>query len=185
MFGVERVHSGATRHRLRTKTACDRHLQTIGLRSKDSPLTLCVCSTPNTLKSNTLLPVHTSGLWQPEVVLWRSARHLEGFRGHQRGNTKTPQVKNGLQGGASSQTGSRNMAVTCAIDFSTSISYSTSYTLLGLSPTVWGSLSIIFKRGPACLWTLRKWHGYLQNWSRYLDSKLVPQTETTYIITNF
>jgi len=29
------------------------------------------------------------------------------------------------------------MAVTCAVDFSPSISYLTSYTLLGLSPTVW------------------------------------------------
>ena len=39
-------------------------------------------------------------------------------------------------GGASDQTRSRNMAKTCSIDFPTPISYSTSYTLGDLSPTV-------------------------------------------------
>ena len=38
--------------------------------------------------------------------------------------------------GANGQTGCRNMAEICSIDFPTSISYSTSHTLGGLSPTV-------------------------------------------------
>jgi len=38
--------------------------------------------------------------------------------------------------GACGQTGSSNMAETCSIDFPTPISYSTSNTLGGLSPTV-------------------------------------------------
>ena len=38
--------------------------------------------------------------------------------------------------GASGQTGSRNMAEICSIDFPTSISYPISNTLGGLSPTV-------------------------------------------------
>jgi len=43
--------------------------------------------------------------------------------------------------GASGQTGCRNMAEICSIDFPTSISYSTSNTLGGLSPTVKALLS--------------------------------------------
>jgi len=51
----------------------------------------------NRLAGNKLLPVYTSSLWQIEVVLRRQQRSLEWLRGHQRSNTKPPQVKNGLQ----------------------------------------------------------------------------------------
>jgi len=51
----------------------------------------------NRLAGNKQLPVYTSGLRQLEVVLWRQQRSLEGLKGHQRGNTKPPQAKNGFQ----------------------------------------------------------------------------------------
>jgi len=49
------------------------------------------------LAGNKLLPVYTSGLRQPEVVLRRQQRSVEWLRGHERCNTKPPQAKNGLQ----------------------------------------------------------------------------------------
>jgi len=42
----------------------------------------------NRLAGNKLLPVYTSGLRQPEVVLRRWAWPPEGHRGHQSSNTK-------------------------------------------------------------------------------------------------
>ena len=53
-----------------------------------------------------------------------------------RGQATAILAKNVRRGGSSGQTGSRNMAVTRFLDFSTPTSYSTPNTLLGLSRTV-------------------------------------------------
>ena len=58
------------------------------------------------------------------------------FSGVVRGQTAAILAKNVRRGGSSGQTGSRNMAATRFLDFSTPTSYSTPNTLLGLSRTV-------------------------------------------------
>jgi len=129
-----RSYSVATRHRSRTKTARDRHLRTIGLRSKDSPLTLCVCSTPNTPITNYF---RFKLLVSDKLKLYFGANRISRIT--QGPSTVQYEATAGQKQppeGASGQTGYRNMAEICSIDFPTSISYSTSNTLGGLSPTV-------------------------------------------------
>ena len=118
----------------------------------------------NRLVRNQLLPVYTSGHWQTELVLRRQQRSLEGLSGHQRGNPKPPQAKNGFQRALAAKPEVEIWTEICSIDFPTSISYSTSNTLeVYLQPLRLCSGELVSntrtqdQRDIACLRWNRKW----------------------------
>jgi len=69
----------------------------------------------------------------PKTIMWQGQPSAVGPI---RANTAAILTKNVRRGGSTGQTGSRNMAATRFLDFSTPTSYSTSNTLWGLSRTV-------------------------------------------------